>query len=152
MSPRKVVLGLGHPFRGDDGIGGLIARELASKVDSGVLVRAMHGGAAELLEAWQGSELAVVVDAVNSGAKPGSLWRWDLQEGSLPAVFQGGSSHALGLAEAVALGQVLDQLPGRLIVHGIEADQFQEGAPISPSLLAVVDEVVERVLADLETA
>ncbi|GGO16682.1 hypothetical protein GCM10010116_33670 [Microbispora rosea subsp. aerata] len=57
---------------------------------------------------------------------------------SLPAARWRGASHALGLADAVALGRALGRLPGELLVVGVEGADFTPGAPMTPPVLAAV--------------
>jgi hypothetical protein len=44
------------------------------------------------------------------------------------------SSHGLGLDEAVALAFALDRMPGRLIVHAVEAGDLAQGAGLTPAV------------------
>jgi hydrogenase maturation protease len=58
------------------------------------------------------------------------------------------STHAFGLAEAIALGDVLHQLPDELIVYGVEGVRFEPGSTPSDEVLWVVRRVCERVLSE----
>src|SRR5437763_17171084 len=61
----------------------------------------------------------------------------------------GASSHGLGLDDAIALAAALDRMPGRLVVHAIEAADLTQGPGLSPPVAAAVDTVARAVLADL---
>ncbi|MGB8649776.1 MAG: peptidase M52, partial [Mycobacteriales bacterium] len=56
-------------------------------------------------------------------------------------------THALGLAAAVELARVLDRLPRRLVVVGVEAADFAHGAPLSAPVAAAVDHAAAAVTA-----
>jgi hydrogenase maturation protease len=68
--------------------------------------------------ALEDAAAAVIVDAVRSGAEPGTLHRLTRLD-QLPAASPA-SSHGLGLAEALALGERLGQLPPWVVI-GVEA-------------------------------
>ena len=97
-----------------------------------------------MLEIWDGAALAVVVDAVSSGAEPGTVHRFDAVAAPLPARLRTSTStHAVGLTEAIELARALGRLPDRLIVYGIESGRFEAGAALTPAVRAALDAVVE---------
>ena len=104
-----------------------------------------EGEPLDLIEEWAGADRAIVVDAVSSGAEPGTIHRLDAAEGPLPAVLFRGSTHALGVAEAVELGRSLGRLPETLLVFGIEGGSFGAGAGLTPA----VERAVTALAAEL---
>lgn len=148
--PRTVVLGAGNPFRRDDGAGPAVARRLAGRLPAGVTVAAIPGDAADLLAALEGAARAVIVDATASGAPAGTVRVFDAAAAPLPATFcRSGSSHGLGVAEAVELARVLGRLPPRLTVYGIEGADFTDGEGLSPAVDAAVEAVAGELLVEL---
>jgi hydrogenase maturation protease len=129
-----------------------VARRLRTMAPAGVSIDEREGEPAGLLDAWEGAESAVIVDAVSSGASPGTLHRFDAVTDPLPTATFGHSTHALGLAEAVELGRALGRLPGRLIVYGIEGQRFDAGAGLSPAVDRAVDRLCEKLRAELEAS
>jgi hydrogenase maturation protease len=129
------VVGVGNAWRGDDGAGLELARRLRGL--AGVDVRELDGDPAALLDALAGAGEAIVIDAVRSGAPPGTIHRLDAA--ALPAGLRSASSHALGVAEALALGRALDRLPARLELYGIEAGELAPGAPLSAPVARAVE-------------
>jgi hydrogenase maturation protease len=69
----------------------------------------------------------------------------------LPIAFAPSSSHALGVAETVELARSLGRLPRCLLAYFVEGEQFETGTPLSPVIAAAVEDVAERVLAELWT-
>jgi hydrogenase maturation protease len=134
------IAGVGNDWRGDDAAGLIAARRLRELLP-GVRVVEVGGDASALLDAWTGAELAIVIDAVRSGAPPGTIHRLD---GGPPAAMRLGSTHAIGLAEAIALGRALGRLPARLELYGIEAASFETGAGLSPEVARAVEALCER--------
>src|SRR5512145_1789693 len=84
MSTHSVVIGVGNPFRGDDGVGLLVAQCLTEQAPACVRVMKQSRAAFALLEEWDKIDRVIVVDAVVSGAPPGTLHRLDVHEGPLP--------------------------------------------------------------------
>jgi hydrogenase maturation protease len=109
-----------------------------------------NGDAVALVSAWEDTDLLVVVDAVVSGGKPGTIYRFDGAH-RLPALFfRAASSHVLGLAEALELARALGRLPERVMVVGIEAGDVAFGDGLTPAAMAAVPRATDLVLQILE--
>jgi len=146
------VAGLGVDDRRDDGAGLEAARYLARLSPAGADVLVLSGRTADLLDAWAGAPLAVVLDAVRSGAAPGTLHRLDGLSLPLPDLPRRGSTHDLGLAATVELGRALGLLPERLVILGIEAEDVSPGRGLSPAVHRGVRRAVHEALAELGAA
>jgi hydrogenase maturation protease len=109
------------------------------------------GEAADLIEAWQGADDVIVVDAVVTGAPVGTAQAWDGRQ-LLPSVRTTASTHGFGVAEAIELARVLNRLPIRLQVYGIVGGRFEPGAQISPEVQRAVEEVVRSIIVDVSAA
>jgi hydrogenase maturation protease len=134
------VIGLGNDWRGDDAVGLAVARRLHGLV--------LAGEPIGLTEAFRGDDEAIVVDAVCSGAEPGTLHVFDAGGEPLPArLFGASSTHSLGLAEALELARALGCLPRRVRVYGIEAGDVSFGNGLTPAVAAAAEHVVEEVKA-----
>lgn len=140
MSAALVLIGVGNPFRRDDGAGLRAVALARAGLPDDVAVVECDGEPSRLLDAWEGAAVAVVVDAVRSGAAPGTILRAEVGRDRLPAPAAGGSTHALGVGEAVALGRALGRVPARVVVYGIEGDRFDDG-------LGLTDAVEQGVIA-----
>ena len=68
------IIGVGNDWRGDDAVGLVAARCLRASV-SGVRVLELDGDPGTLLDAWASAGEAIVIDAVRSGAAPGTIHR-----------------------------------------------------------------------------
>lgn len=146
-----VVIGVGNSLRRDDAAGLEVARALrAMAAGSEIVVREEEGETLALLDAWEGARAVVLVDAVCSGAAPGTVHRIDASEGPLPDHLRSSSStHAVGLAEAIELARALGRLPARVVLFGLEGRCFDAGSELSPELRALVDPLAERVLGEV---
>jgi hydrogenase maturation protease len=147
---RYVVVGIGNEYRGDDGAGLAIAERLRSRVPAGVTVVPCEQEPSRLIDAWQEADAALVVDAVESGAEPGTLHRFDAGAVPLPARVFRSSTHAFGLGDAVELARALGKVPGRVVVYGIEGAAFTAGRGLSGPVEAAVEPATQRVLDDLD--
>lgn len=151
MSARAdwVVLGIGNPERRDDGAGAAAAEAIEAAALPGVRVLRGPGDPAWLLDAWSGARAAYVVDAVEGGEAPGRVIRWDAGAGALPAAFGRGSTHALGLAEAVELARALGRLPERLVVYGVVGAAFGHGRGMSAAVSRGAAEAAAAIRAEI---
>ncbi len=135
-----VVIGIGQTLRGDDAVGIEAVRrwqeafpETAGRADVQAEMSEMPG--LGLLDLLDGFEAAVLVDAVQSSAAPGSIHRLDPDQ--LAAFGSGAkSAHGWGVAETLELDRQLN--PSRPRIHlrlvGVEAEQMNMGEPLSKSV------------------
>jgi len=72
-----LVIGLGNDFRRDDGAGRIAARRVRELAGDTVHVVEESGEGAALMDTWRDAESVVLIDAVHSGAKPGTIHRLD---------------------------------------------------------------------------
>jgi hydrogenase maturation protease len=146
---RRVVIGVGNPDRGDDGVGRAVVQRLRERVPDDVTLLELGGEATSLLVAIEGSALAILVDAAVSRGPPGTIMRLDAHAGPVPEAPGGFSSHGLGVAQAIELARALAALPPRCLVFAITAQAFEPGAALSPAVAAAVDPAAELVLDEL---
>lgn len=146
-----VVIGVGNPFRRDDGAGTAIAAMVSEHELPGVTVISCDGEPSRLLDAWAGAELAIVVDAIRCGSpEPGQVHRREHPQ----AWPQAGtaSTHGLGIEQAILLGQVLDRMPRRLVLFGVEAQDYGHGQGMSAPVAEALPGLARAVLAEVQAA
>jgi hydrogenase maturation protease len=124
MPDRVRIIGVGSPF-GDDRLGWVAAESLQrSPVLNGlepgrIVISILDRPGTVLLTHCREADHVIVMDAVRSGAAPGTRHRFtasDVTVSRLPA-----TSHGFGLLATLELGRVLgDLLPQRLLLCGIE--------------------------------
>jgi hydrogenase maturation protease len=130
-----IVVGIGQLAAGDDGVGLVVARELAAR---GCAVRE-SADASILLALLEAGHRVVVVDAVAGGGPPGTVMQLDpaaLGTGPTPL-----SSHGLSVAEAIALARTLygDAAVARLAIVGIAIERpAAHAVGLSPAVGAAV--------------
>jgi hydrogenase maturation protease len=145
-----VVIGVGNEFRRDDGAGPAVVTRLRGRVPPAVELVLTDGEPTRLIEAWTGAALAVVVDAVRADPPcPGRVYRFVLDR-PLTRMTRTASSHGFGLDDAVRLALALDRMPGRLVVHAIEAEDLSQGTGLTPLVAAAVGVTADAVLSEIE--
>ena len=96
---RLLIVGLGNPMMGDDGVGQAVVERL-NRIGppSGVRVKALAGDVVGLADLWEGEPDVWFVDAVSSGAPAGIVRIFSHQElFELPA--ESHSIHHMSLSE-----------------------------------------------------
>ena len=146
---RFLIIGVGNEYRCDDGAGLIVARRLKQQTRDDVTVLEQSGEGAALMEAWKGVDTVVLIDAVNSGAKAGTIHRLDARAQPIPRKFFRYSTHAFSVGEAIELARTLGELPDHLIVFGVEGKTFKAGNGLSGEVEIAVRDTVERVINEL---
>ena len=145
MVASMLVIGIGNAYRSDDGVGPAVACALQTKNLPCVQCKEDLGDTLSLIEQWDTADTVILIDAVCSGAEPGTIYRFDALAQPIPTSIPLRSTHFLSLAEALSIADILHRLPSRLIVYGIEGENFSAGIDLSPQVKNALYEVVERV-------
>ncbi|HUI66239.1 MAG TPA: hydrogenase maturation protease [Bacteroidota bacterium] len=145
----RLLIGIGNEFRTDDALGILVAREIRRRNPEGVTILEQSGEGTALMEAWEGAEEVIIVDAILSGKAPGEIFRLDALHQDVPRGLFHYSSHSFGVAEAVAMARELGRLPRHLILYGIEGKEFGEGVGLSDRVVRSIPELIAMIEEDL---
>lgn len=143
-----LVIGVGNRWRKDDGVGLEIVERLRwwQLVETDIVAT---DDVLSLVDRWYGQDVVVVVDAVQSGALAGTVHRIDATAAPLPAVWTFASSHQVGLAHAVEIGRAFERLPTRLVIVGIEGEDFGIGRGLSSPVAGAIPEALGAVASYL---
>jgi hydrogenase maturation protease len=151
---KTLVIGLGNPIVCDDSVGLRVARELRARLAdrADVEVEEDCWGGLRLMERMAGYQRAIVIDAIQTGAPPGTLHR--LTPGSIPTQ-RSASAHDVNLPTALAFGRQAGlDLPADedVLLVGIEAEDILTFADeCTPAVRAAIPEAVRLVLDALST-
>jgi hydrogenase maturation protease len=96
-----------------------------------------------LLAHIEGAQLAIIVDAMQCEKPPGHLM-W-LNVDQLATGAERLSSHAVGVAEALALGRALNMLPPRLLMVGLSIGESLQWKPKPEDLAKLADNIINKV-------
>ena len=144
-----LVVAVGNPFKGDDGVGPFVTRKLKSKNLPKTLITSHDGDGTSLMDLWTDAHMVILLDAVSSGGQPGRIFRFNARRQCIPRSFFTYSTHNFGLAETVELARTLNRLPPCLIIYGIEGKSFEEGTSLSPEVQRVTKDVMKKVINDI---
>jgi hydrogenase maturation protease len=155
--PATLVVGLGNPILGDDGVGWRVAEELerrlandpvANRAVGPVEIDRLSVGGLRLMERLVGYDRAVVADASLDGQAPGTVRVGPLSAIDASRAGHLDSAHDATLITALDAGRGLGaRLPRELMVVGISvavADEFADA--LSPDVAAAVGGAVERIV------
>lgn len=150
------VIGLGQSLRGDDAAGLEAVRrwqeqypETAGRPDIRVEISELPGLA--LLDLLDGADAAIIVDAVQSAAPPGTVIRIgpdDLASFTPDAQ----SAHGWGVAETLKLGMSLypSLAACKITLIGIVGKEFGIGAGLSREMEGVLLEACKRIENEIQ--
>jgi hydrogenase maturation protease len=150
---RTLVIGLGNPILGDDGVGWKVAEAMGPRLAAdppraqAVEVDYAALGGLSLMERLVGYDRAVIVDAVVTRRPVGTVARYRLDD--FPE--RGGANltavHDASLQTALALGRQLGaHLPRDVVVVGIEAERLCDfSEALTPAVAAAVPQAVGAV-------
>ena len=155
--PDTIVIGLGNPILGDDGLGWQAAAavqaglpgaglRLPVEVDTAAL------GGLSLMERLVGYRQAVIIDAISTRrGPPGSLWVFPLEELPRQAAAHLSAAHDTSLQTAIELGRRLGaELPGRIIIVAVEAEiSYDFSETLTPAVAAALPQAAQAVIQTL---
>lgn len=145
-----LVIGLGNPLMGDDGLGLAALDRLRAQWELPATVRLVDGGTwgMNLLPLLEDAEAVVLIDAIDAGRVAGELVL--LERDEVPR-FLGLklSPHQIDLREVIALAAFRGRLPERLVVIGLQPERVELSAVLTPAVAGHVGKVVTGVVARL---
>ncbi len=147
-----LVIGVGNSNRHDDAVGPEVVRRVRRTLARPERAVEFDGDGTGLLDLWDGEASVLVVDAVRSGAPPGTIHRVEATPGYRFPPSPTSSTHGLSVAEAVQLGRSIGRFPGLLVVYGVEGVDFSPGIGLSPEVERSVDRVVESIADEIARA
>lgn len=147
---RRLIIGVGNPDAGDDGIGPAVIAALARNPPPCVTLASAEP--ADLVTLLEGAAAAVIVDACHSDSAPGTVRTFDAGSADLPVALGGFSTHGLGVAAALALARALGVLPSRCSVIAVEGRAFAPGRAMSPAVTAAIPVAARLACAALGAA
>jgi hydrogenase maturation protease len=148
-----LLLGLGNPIVSDDSVGLKVAAILKERLHgrAGVEVSEDYWGGLRLMERLAGYDRAIVIDAICTGAEPGTLHRLTPDD---IGTQRSASAHDVNLATALEFGrQAGVSLPENrhIMLVGIEAENILDfSEQCTPKVDAAIPDAVELVLEILE--
>jgi hydrogenase maturation protease len=151
MLPSVLVLGIGNPFRGDDGVGPRIVEELTNRgLPEGVTALDAGTGGLDLLQVLEGWERVVVVDAADLGQQPGQFIRFTPDQAELARDTDCFSLHHAGLSEVLALANALERPLPDMVIFGVQPADIGWREGLSPAVETALPILADAVIREIE--
>ena len=156
MSPKILVLGLGNPILGDDGVGWKVVEAVHTRLGAlhaPVEVDYASLGGLSLMERMLGYERVILVDCLETGSAPvGAVSSFPLSELPDPTAGHSASAHDTSLMTALQAAQSMGaDIPSRVDVVTVEArTSYDFSEQLSPEIAAAVPIATQVVLRLLD--
>lgn len=150
-----LVLGLGNILLSDDGVGPAVLLQMAEDQRRWLgQVEFLDGGTQgfALLGHVSGRRAVVIVDAVQKGEAPGTVYRLTLPQLRSVSTERAGSGHESNALELLAAAELLNELPDQVFLVGVEPERIVTGLGFSPAVekaLPAASDLVSCLLNEL---
>jgi hydrogenase maturation protease len=145
-----VVIGLGNPLMGDDGVGIAALERLRAEWELPGTVELVDGGTwgMTLLPVIESAARVLFLDAIRTGRPAGSAVT--LSGDEIPRqVALKVSQHQIDLREVLAVAELRGTLPPDMTAVGLEPATFELGDPMTPAVADGIGRVVEMAVDQL---
>lgn len=155
---RILVLGLGNILLRDEGVGAHVAQRLQQRSLPGSVEIVDAGTAAlDVLLLAQDIERLVIIDAMRTGGKPGTIYvaRVPVGETSQLAqmfAWQDGSKislHQAGLLDALLAARAIGCAPEQIVIIGVEPAEVDCGLELTDEVERRIPEIIDTVLKEI---
>jgi formate dehydrogenase subunit gamma len=147
-SGKTVVVGIGNRYLRDDGIGVQVADELVGSLGEKVLVRSCRSADISLLAQFAGASKVVLVDALKSGAHPGTVSRYTILPNKNPLTSVPGL-HSLDLRDVFDIATQTGLLTCPVTIVGVEPKDISVGEGMSDELIQAIPRVLSAVIDEV---
>jgi hydrogenase maturation protease len=148
---KTLVLGIGNPILSDDGVGIMVAHEVAENLnDPQITVSETSAAGLSLLDSLLGYDKVIIIDAIQTEeGKAGQIYRMKPEDFS--SAKRVSSPHQINLVTALELAKMLNlAMPREVIVFAIEAkDTATFSEKCTPEVEKAIPEAVTMVLENL---
>lgn len=145
-----LVLGVGSILMKDEGVGVWAVEELKNRYRFPDNVDLVDGGTSglDLITYISKRPFVIIIDAIQAGMPPGTVLKVEGED--VPARFRTRiSPHQLGISDLLAAAALTDELPGEIVLLGIEPKIIQMGLGLSEEVKTGLDKLLDAVVAEL---
>ncbi|MEW6727624.1 MAG: HyaD/HybD family hydrogenase maturation endopeptidase [Bacillota bacterium] len=144
-----LILGIGNILLGDEGFGVHVVRELEKyDLPSGVTVMDGGTGGEDLVFWIEDAERLIVVDAIDAGAEPGTLFRFRDGDLDLASVEHPLSLHDSSFVNVLQLARLRGCLP-ETTVFAVQVESIDWGLALTPRVQEAVPRVIKAIELEL---
>ncbi len=144
---RLKVIAIGNDLYGDDGVGNAVLNVL-EQIPEMKDVELIDGAtdALGLIDHFSGADHVVIVDAAQMGENPGTVKIFCKEEVELKIEMDNLSVHGISLAETFNIAQMVDSLPEKITIIGIEPKNIGISQKLSNVVTQSIPEVVSNII------
>ncbi|RPJ76534.1 MAG: hydrogenase maturation protease [Acidobacteria bacterium] len=144
-----LILGLGNLLCSDDGVGVVATQMIAETRNVPEGVQVLDGGTLglALLPYLEDAAQAILVDAIETDAPPGTLVRLEGNEVG-PAVASHLSVHQVGVADLIEAARWRDRIPPTLVLLGIVPATTELRVDLSPAVQAALPALLDSICGE----
>ena len=152
---KTLVVGLGNPILGDDGVGWKVAQAVEAQLSdlqlptSNIEVDCVALGGLSLMERMVGYERAIVIDSIGSGQHAlGEVYHFDLDDLYDPSAGHTTAVHDMSLMTALKMGRSMGaDLPKQITVVAVESPYtYDFTEELTPPVAAAVPVAAQTVI------
>ncbi len=145
------VVGIGNLLMQDEGVGIHVINRLAEMkclpedvdlIDAGV-------NSYDMLDIFSTYDILILIDAMQAGGDPGTIYRAPLEELGLQPDSNITSLHEMHFIEAVSMAKLMGYEPD-ILVFGIEPELVKLGMELTPGIQSKLPRVIELIQQDIE--
>lgn len=149
---RLLIIGCGNVLRGDDAAGPVLVRRLWDRSVLGDDVVLADGGTSGMDVAFKmrDADRVIVVDAAQTGAEPGTIFRVPASQIVEVPPVSGFGSHDFRWDHAIAIGRWLlgSRMPEDITVYLVEGGSYELGEPLSEAVDRALERVADQIVAE----
>jgi len=151
MNKKVVILGIGNLLLSDEGIGIKTLEELSKNFEFPEEVELVDGGTLGLglLEFVEQATHLLVVDAIEGGGKPGTLYEFKGKD-LLPQVAERLSLHEVSFLDILNLAKLRGKIPEEIVILGVEPGSLEMSTNLTEEVKSKIPELITRILAVLK--
>lgn len=154
MRKEVLVVGLGNPLMGDEGVGVYLIKELSRQKERFPFAEFVDAGTAgvRLLHLIANRRKVIFIDCAYMQKEPGAIVRFRPDEVKTVKRFSGQSLHEADLLKIIEMSKKLGECPDRIVIYGIEPEEVKEGMGLSKVLAERIDNYVSVISREIEAS
>jgi len=156
MMKQTIVIGLGNPLMGDEGIGIVLIEKLEALARQRKTPKAEGGrfheggvGGMNLLHAIAGWKRAILIDCALMGAEPGTICRFTPQQVQSIKKLSHLSLHEVDILKVIEIAKQLDECPEQIVFFGVQPLEIIQRMELSDVLKSQIDRYVQTILNEI---
>lgn len=150
-----IVIGLGNPLMADEGIGTVLADELAKLAAAGELPTEnadyLDGGCGGmyLLHSIADRKKVILIDCALMGTEPGTIIRFTPDDVNTIKKMVHLSLHEVDILQVITMAKEIGQCPDEIVIFGIEPVAITQQMHLSETIQKKIPEYLDVIKAEI---